>query len=108
MPAPQRSSGSRRVAAVRSDSRFLADAIVASGLVIGGDADALLRFWDEASGAKLWTLQAHKSVVIGVHVEGEDIVTRGFTGEISRWRLSTPEHVIDACGHHPRCAIVAQ
>jgi hypothetical protein len=24
--------------------------------VIGGDADGSLRFWDAASGAKLWTL----------------------------------------------------
>src|SRR5262249_27420428 len=72
----------------RGGSRFLADATLApEGLVIAGDADGLLRFWDAASGAKLWTLQAHKSAVIRVHVEGEYIVTRGFTGEISRWRL---------------------
>jgi WD40 repeat protein len=93
----------------RGGSRFLGDAIIAfDGVVIGGDGDGVLRFWDMASGAKLWTLQAHKSAVIAVHVEDDDLVTRGFTGEISRWRLPRSEHVIDACGGHPRCAIVAQ
>jgi len=62
--------------------------------VIGGDADGSLRFWDAASGAKLWTLPAHESAVIGVHLEGVDIVTRGFAGEISRWRLPQSEAVI--------------
>ena len=91
----------------RGGSRFLADATLApEGLVIAGDADGLLRFWDAASGAKLWTLQAHKSAVIRVHVEGEYIVTRGFTGEISRWRLPKPEEVFDACARHTGCAIV--
>jgi WD40 repeat protein/serine/threonine protein kinase len=93
----------------RGGSRFLADATIAfDGLLIGGDGNGMLRFWDVASGAKLWTLQAHKSAVIAVHVEGDDLVTRGFTGEISRWRLQSSEHVIDACGQHPPCAIVAQ
>jgi serine/threonine protein kinase/WD40 repeat protein len=93
----------------RGGSRFLADAIIAfDGLLIAGDGDGVLRFWDMATGSKLWTLQAHKSAVIAVHVEGDDLVTRGFTGEISRWRLPRSEHVIDACGGHPRCAIVAQ
>jgi WD40 repeat protein len=86
---------------------FLADAILApNGLVIGGDADGSLRFWDAASGAKLWTLPAHKSAVIGVHLEGVDIVTRGFAGEISRWRLPQPGAVIEACAHHPPCATI--
>jgi len=69
----------------------------------GGDADGSLRFWDAASGAKLWTLPAHKSAVIGVHLEGVDSVTRGFAGEISRWRLSQSGAVIEACAHHPPC-----
>jgi WD40 repeat protein len=91
----------------RGSSRFLADAtLLAAGLIVAGDADGLLRFWDAASGAKLWTLPAHKSAVVSVHVEGEDIVTRGFTGEVSRWRLPSSERVIDACGHHTYCAIV--
>lgn len=82
--------------------------IADDGLLIGGDGDGVLRFWDLASGAKLWALHAHKSAVIAVHMEAGDLVTRGFTGEISRWRLERPEHVIDACGEHLRCAIVAQ
>jgi WD40 repeat protein len=88
-------------------SGLLFGAIVApDGLVIGGDADGSLRFWDAASGAKLWTLPAHKSAVIGVHLDGVDIVTRGFAGEVSRWTLPQSGAVIEACAHHPPCAIV--
>ncbi len=88
-------------------SRFLADATLTSdGRVVAGDADGLVRFWDAASGVKLWTLQAHKLAVIGVHLEDGDVVTRGFTGEISRWRLPKPDEVLDACAGHPPCAIV--
>jgi WD40 repeat protein len=64
--------------------RFLADADLMSSVVVGGGADGLLLFWDAAGGERLWTLPAHKSAVIGVHVEGADVVTRGLTGEISR------------------------
>jgi WD40 repeat protein len=92
----------------RGSARFLADAVLSSGMMIAGDADGLLRFWDSGSGAKLWTLPVHKSAVIGIHVEGGDIVTRGFTGEISRWTLPKPENVIDACGRQAACAIVAR
>ncbi|HEX8110338.1 MAG TPA: hypothetical protein VF516_21550, partial [Kofleriaceae bacterium] len=93
----------------RGGSRFLGDVtLMTDDVVIGGDADGVLRFWDATSGAKLWALQAHKSAIIGVHVEGNGVVTRGFTGEISRWRLPAAEEVIGACGNHPHCAIVAQ
>ena len=90
----------------RGGSRFLADATISDGLVIGGDADGLLRFWDAASGAKLWTLNAHKSAVIRLRVQDGELVTRGYGGEISRWRLPRPEQVIAACSGHPPCAIV--
>jgi WD40 repeat protein len=90
--------------------RFLADAMLThDGLVVGGDADGFLRFWDEATGAKLWILRAHKSAVIGVHLTSDgsgDIVTRGFTGEVSRWHLERPQQVIDMCGRKPDCAIL--
>jgi serine/threonine protein kinase/WD40 repeat protein len=88
-------------------SGLLRDAILTSeGLVIGGDTDGSLRFWDAASGAKLWTLPVHKSAVIGVHLDGADIVTRGFGGELSRWRLPQSGAVMEACAHHPPCASV--
>jgi WD40 repeat protein len=91
----------------RGSPRFLADATLTSeGLVVAGDADGFLRFWDATSGAKLWALQAHKSAVIGVHIENGSIVTRGFTGEISRWMLPRPEQVIAACARNINCAIV--
>jgi hypothetical protein len=34
--------------------------------------------------------------VIGIHFEGDDIVTRGFAGEVSRWTLPKPAAVIAA------------
>jgi WD40 repeat protein len=86
---------------------ILRDAILTpDGLVIGGDADGSLRFWDAASGAKLWTLPVHKSAVIGVRLDGVDIVTRGFAGEVSRWTLPQSGTVIAACAHHHPCANV--
>jgi hypothetical protein len=73
---------------------------------MGGGADGKLLFWDETSGSLLWALQAHKSYLVGIHVEGGDIVTRGFAGEISRWTLPRPEQVIEVCGDRDRCVIV--
>ena len=93
----------------RGTPRYLADAtLTPDGLVVAGDADGLLWFWDAETGDKLWTLPAHKSAVIGIHLEGADIVTRCFTGEISRWRLPAAHATIDACSHHVPCAIVLQ
>ena len=72
----------------RGSSRFLADATLApGGFVMAGGADGLLRFWDPASGQLLWTLQVDKSPLVAIHVDGDDIVTRGFSGELSRWTL---------------------
>jgi WD40 repeat protein/serine/threonine protein kinase len=91
----------------RGGSQPLYDATLASdGLVMAGGADGRLRFWDQASGRQLWMLQAHPSPIIGVHVEGGDIVTRGIAGELSRWGLPSPGQVIGSCGDHDRCAIV--
>jgi len=88
-------------------SQPLYDATLASdGLVMAGGADGRLRFWDQASGRQLWALHAHPSPIIGVHVEGGDIMTRGIAGELSRWGLPNPGQVIESCGDHDRCAIV--
>jgi WD40 repeat protein len=90
------------------DSHFLADATLApdGSVVVAGGSDGLLRFWDVPSGRLLWTLQAHKSYVIGVHYEGAEIVTRGFAGDISRWKLPEPDSVIKAC-NAATCAAAA-
>lgn len=88
-------------------SRILADATLAfDSLVVAGGADGRLWFWDRDSERLLWALHAHASQIVGVHVEGGDIVTRGFTGELSRWTLPSPGQVIGACGDRERCAIV--
>jgi WD40 repeat protein/serine/threonine protein kinase len=81
----------------RGGSRFLADAtLTADGsMLVAGDGDGLLRFWD-MTGHPLWKLQAHKSHTVGIHVEGDDLVTRGFGGDISRWRIPRSESAIEA------------
>jgi WD40 repeat protein len=91
----------------RGSSRFLADATLApGGFVVAGGADGLLRFWDPASGQLLWTLQVDKSPLLALHVDGDDIVTRGFSGELSRWTLPRSEPVIEAWEDHEHRAIV--
>jgi WD40 repeat protein/serine/threonine protein kinase len=81
----------------RSSSRFLVDAtLTADGaMVVAGGGDGLLRFWD-VTGHPLWKLQAHKSHVLGIHLEGDDIVTRGVGGDVSRWTLPRSKSVIEA------------
>jgi WD40 repeat protein/serine/threonine protein kinase len=94
----------------RGGSRFLADAALSpdGSLVVAGDGDGVLRFWDAASGRALWTMQAHKSHLVGVHFEGGDLVTRGFTGEVSRWTFPKLEAIIEACGDREDCAILSR
>jgi len=80
----------RLIQTYRSNSRFLVDATLSpdGSTVVAGGADGLLRFW---------ALQAHKSHVLAIHFEGDDIVTRGFAGNVARWTLPKPEQVIEAC-----------
>jgi WD40 repeat protein len=84
-------------------SRFLVDALFdpSGTLLVGGDGDGLLRFWDASNGRPLWILRAHKSHVVGVHFEGDAIITHGFGGEVARWSLPDPDDVIDAAAHVP-------
>lgn len=91
-------------------SRFLADVTLSSdgSLIVAGGGDGLLRFWDASSGSLLWTMAAHRSHVVGVRVDGNDIITRGFSGDISHWTLPNPTSVIAACGTHRHCAIVSK
>jgi len=83
----------------RGDSHFLVDATLApdGSVVVAGGSDGFLRFWDRSNGRLLWKLQAHRSYVIGVHYEGNDLVTRGFAGDVARWALPPPGRVIEAC-----------
>jgi WD40 repeat protein/serine/threonine protein kinase len=90
---------------LHGDSHFLADAVLAPdrSLVVAGGSDGFLRFWDTSNGRLLWMLQAHKSYVVGVHYEGNDIVTRAFAGDVARWTLPQSDKVIEAC-HTSGCA----
>jgi WD40 repeat protein len=92
----------------RGSSRFLADATLSAdgSMLIAGGGGGQLRFWETASGRPLWTMPAHRSDLVGVHVEGDDIVTRGFSGDVARWRLPAAGQVIEACARNERCAIV--
>ncbi len=92
----------------RGDSHFLVDAAVAPGgsVLVAGGSDGFLRFWDTSNGRLLWMLQAHRSYVIGVHYEGDDLVTRGFAGDVARWALPSPDGIIESC-HAGACASAA-
>jgi WD40 repeat protein len=92
----------------RADSHFLVDAVPSpdGSVIVAGGSDGFLRFWDTSDGRLLWMLKAHTSYVIGVHYDGNDIVTRGFAGDIARWTLPSPNTVIEAC-HASTCAPVA-
>jgi WD40 repeat protein len=83
----------------RGDSHFLVDAALAPGgsLIVAGGSDGFLRFWDTSNGRLLWMLQAHRSYVTGVHYEGDDLVTRGFAGDVARWTLPQSDRIIEAC-----------
>ena len=87
--------------------RFLADAAVSPDgrVVVAACGDGTLRFWDKESGRWLWTMPAHPSPVMGVRWDDNDLVTHGFLGEISRWRL-TPSRSVIAASTKP--AIVSQ
>jgi len=69
-------------------------------MVVAGGSDGVLWFWDWATARPLWTLQAHRSDVIGIHFEGDEMVTRGFAGDVSRWNLPKPAQVIEATPHN--------
>jgi WD40 repeat protein len=94
----------------RGGSRFLVDVTLSpdGSMIVGGGGDGLLRFWDAVSGRPLWTMPAHKSHLVGIRMEGDDIVTRGFSGDISRWTLPKSEQVIEACHDLERCATVSK
>ena len=82
----------------RSTSRFLADAAITSdgSMIVAGGSDGALWFWDRATTRPLWRLQAHGSRVVGVHLEGDELVTRGFGGEVVRWTFPNPGQVIES------------
>jgi WD40 repeat protein len=104
-------STGRLIQTYHADSRFFADATVSPDrlVVVAGDADGLLHFWDRTSGRPLWALKTHRLPVVGVHFDGNDIVTRGFGGDVSRWTLPTPGAIIEECGHRREaCGIVSE
>jgi WD40 repeat protein len=70
--------------------QYLLDAVLDSDgvTVVAASGDGALRFWDAASGRMLWTMRAHRQAIAGLHFEGHELVTRGSTGEISRWDVS--------------------
>jgi len=83
----------------RGDSHFLVDAAVApnGSVLVAGGSDGFLRFWDTSNGRLLWMLQAHRTYIVGVHYEGDDLITRSFAGDVARWALPSPDRVIESC-----------
>jgi WD40 repeat protein len=56
--------------------------------IVSAGSDGILRFWDAASATLMWTLRAHRGGITGIHFEGDNVVTRGSAGELSRWDFS--------------------
>jgi WD40 repeat protein len=79
----------RLLRAYLGSSVFLLDAALDpdGSRVITAGGDGLLRFWDMHSGTLIGTLQAHRSPVSGIHFNGNELLTRGFNGELSRWQF---------------------
>jgi WD40 repeat protein/serine/threonine protein kinase len=73
-------------------SPYLIDAAVdpSGTILVTAGGDGALRFWDVSSARMIWSLPAHELAIAGVHFEGSDVVTRGSTGEIARWALTSP------------------
>jgi len=65
-------------------STWLTEAAInpAGTMLVTGGGDGVLRFWDLASGRKLWNLE--------MRFDGADLVTRGFEGEFARWHIPPP------------------
>jgi WD40 repeat protein/serine/threonine protein kinase len=91
----------RLVKTYRAKSRFLTDVAVDpySSVVMAGGSDGVLWFWDRATARPVWRLQVHKGPVVGVHLEDNGFVTRGFGGDVSRWTLpgTIPGQVLETC-----------
>jgi WD40 repeat protein len=86
---------------------FVYDAdVTPDGWIVVSGSDGVVRFWDQANGRLLWGLPAHNSSVVGLHSDGKDIVSRGFNGDLARWRLPNSARAIEACSAAERCAIV--
>lgn len=75
--------------------RGLSDVALGQGVIVAGDTDGVLHFWDIQSGDRLWTLKAHTSCLAGLHFEGDDLVTRGFGGDVSRLELPEASKLIE-------------
>jgi len=98
----------------RGSARFLADAALdpSGTLLVAGGGDGLLRFWDVATGRLLWKFSAHKSYLIGVHFEGDEIVTRGFGGDVARWGFPGAPQLMEGCkakvalNEHEACTMI--
>ncbi|TMQ11967.1 MAG: hypothetical protein E6J90_33105 [Deltaproteobacteria bacterium] len=89
----------RPVQTYRGSSRLYDAVLDPSGaFVVSGGSDGILRYWDIVTGRALWTTQAHKSAIVGLHFDGKALITRGFGGDLSRWRIDA------SCGG---CSIVA-
>jgi WD40 repeat protein len=87
-------------------STYLLDAVVnpAGTMVVTAGGDGKLRFWDVASGRMMWSLQAHRSPVIGIRFDGDDLITRGFAGDLARWRIPpSPPEFLRGIDHILRC-----
>lgn len=72
--------------------------------VAAGGGDGSIRFWDRENGRLLWQQSAARSAIAAIHFQGQDLVVRGFGGDISRWTLPPARQVIDEYERRQRAA----
>jgi hypothetical protein len=77
-------------------------------MIVAGGGDGLLWFWEAASARPLWTLPAHNPYVVGIHYDGDDVITRGFGGDMSRWTLPKSRPLIEACEPGKPCVTLSR
>lgn len=92
-------------------SRTYTDAAASSdgSMVIGAGADGRIRFWDVETGAPLWSMKAHVSAVMGLSVEGDDVVTRASSGDLARWSFPSNQILLMDCdARSVACGIISR
>jgi eukaryotic-like serine/threonine-protein kinase len=72
--------------------------------VAAGGGDGSIRFWDREGGRLLWQQSAARSAIAAIHFQGQDLVVRGFGGDVSRWTLPPAQQVIDEYERRQRAA----
>jgi WD40 repeat protein len=79
------STGAKELAITERTKFF--DVDVSDKFVVAGASAGAVWIWDRSNGRPLWVLQAHRSAVNGIDLNGDKLVTRSFAGDSAGWSL---------------------